>query len=283
MSNKRNIDDLVMESTNNYTKIVSTDEIQNNYPELYWGGNGLGDRFANKKYNYSSIKIIKKKAEPTLYSENVDDQIPEEIMNAFLEKNKGIKSQGIIGIFVHSKKINNETRPIRKDIHTVITSLSCVQCGTHSTVCDHKNDLYNDPRVLNIKTQLLSDFQPLCNHCNLQKRQICKNEKKANKENYKGKIEEEDDDDEGQEDEDKKVSKGSMYSAKKIPMYKVFPFEFPWEKKAFNIEDIYCKNGTYWFDPVEFNNNIFRYSLYVIPILNAIKHMIKTKKLKVLD
>jgi 5-methylcytosine-specific restriction endonuclease McrA len=251
MSQKRNIDELVSEATNNYTQIVSVNEIKEKFPELFWGGNGVGDRFANKKYNYTCIK----KKERTLYSENDEDIIPPEVLNDFLENNKGIKSQGIIGIFVHSKKINNGSRPIKKDIHKIIIGSSCVVCGTHSTVCDHKNDLYNDDRVLNTKTQVLSDFQPLCNHCNLQKRQICKKEEQEQK----------------------------LYSAKNIPIYKVYPFEFPWEKKVFDRNDIYCKNGTFWFDPVEFNYNITCYSQYVIPIVNEIKRRIKTKKLKVLD
>lgn len=36
-----------------------------------------------------------------------------------------------------------------------------------SRLCiDHKNDLYNDKRVMNIKTQTIDDFQVLCQHCN---------------------------------------------------------------------------------------------------------------------
>jgi hypothetical protein len=48
-------------------------------------------------------------------------------------------------------------------------------------VIDHKNDLYNDPRVHNIKTQLVSDFQPLCNACNLKKRADCRKTKEQGK------------------------------------------------------------------------------------------------------
>jgi 5-methylcytosine-specific restriction endonuclease McrA len=52
-------------------------------------------------------------------------------------------------------------------------------CGSHSnTVIDHKNDLYNDETVLNVDTQTIDDFQVLCTHCNLLKRQISIDEKK---------------------------------------------------------------------------------------------------------
>jgi hypothetical protein len=170
----------------------------------------------------------------------------------FLQINNGT---GIIGIFVHSPRINKVQRPINTTIRKQIISLSCVVCGTSDTVCDHKNDLYNDERVLCLETQLFSDFQPLCNHCNLQKRQIYKIEKQTKK----------------------------LFSAKNIQRYKVYPFEFPWEKKAFDKNDINNKNGTYWFDPIEFDRNIYYYLVYVIPIINEIKYKIKTNKLKLIE
>lgn len=243
------MEDLIIKATDNFTKILSTKEIKEKYKELYWGGNGVGDRWAKKKFNYS---VIYSKKRPTLYSENENDKIPTEILKHFLENNKGV---GIIGIFVHSKRINKQQRPINKNIHKKIISLSCVVCGTTNTICDHKNDLYNDKRVLSLKTQLISDFQPLCNHCNLQKRQISKKEEETNK----------------------------LFLAKNIERYKMYPFEFPWEKKVFDKNDINCKSGTYWFDPVEFDKNIYYYSLYIIPIINEIKYKIKSRKFKLIE
>jgi 5-methylcytosine-specific restriction endonuclease McrA len=211
---------------------------------------GVGDRWANKKFNYS---VIYSKKTPTLYSEN-DDKIPSELLGHFLKNEKGV---GIIGIFVHSRRMNkNQKRPIRKDIKDYYKVLTCVVCGTHATICDHKNDLYNDERVLSTTTQLLSDFQPLCNHCNLQKRQVCITERENQR----------------------------LYSAKNIERYKIYLFDyFPWEKKVFDTKDIHCKNGTYWFDPVEFDKNIYYYTSYTIPIINEIKHKIKTNIIAVLQ
>lgn len=246
--NGESLDELVIEATDNFQKILSTTEIKEKYSRLYWGGNGVGDRWANKKFNYS---VVYSKKPSRLYSENDDDKIPDEVLYPFLQSNK--KGAGIIGIFVHSIRTNIQNRPIRSNIQKEITRLSCVVCGTQKTICDHKNDLYNDVRVLKADTQLLSDFQPLCNHCNLQKRQICILEGQTEK----------------------------LYSAKNIQRYKVYPFEFPWEKKAFDKNDINCKNDTYWFDPIEFDRKIYYYSVYVIPIITAIKYEIKTNKLKV--
>ena len=243
------IEEIVTTATNNFTNILSTYDIKSKYPELFWGGNGVGDRWANKRFNYS---VIKSNKSTSLYSENEDDTIPEQLLAAFLENNKG---NGIIGIYVHSKRTNIEKRPIEYNIKKEIANKSCVVCGTKtSIVCDHKNDLYNDERILNIKLQSITDFQSLCNHCNLQKRQVCRDEFKD----------------------------GKIYSAKNIERYKQYPFEFPWEKKVFDKNDIYCKNDTYWFDPVEFNRKIYCYLSYVIPLINEIKHKVKQNKLKLI-
>lgn len=220
---KPDIVKIVKCATENFTKILSTDEIKTKYNDLYWGGNGLGNRWANKKFNYASIygnHTIKK------YTED-DCNIPQDILDKFLnlyEKNK----KGIIGIFVFSERIvKNDDRPTSDSIKSIIRNMPCVNCAaTSDIVCDHKNDLYNDERVLNTKTQLLSDFQPLCNACNLQKREICKKEKET----------------------------GKLYSGKNIPALSHYQFDFPWEKKIFDINDINCKKDTYWYDPLEFHN-----------------------------
>jgi hypothetical protein len=224
--------------SDNFTKIIPVDILKET-KTLYWGGNGLGDRWANKKYNYGSVFSNK---EPKIYSENDDDVIPPEILQEFLETNKG--GIGIIGIFAFSKRENIEIRPINENIKKEIKKNPCVICGSKTDMaCDHKNDLYNDERVLDSKTQIIDDFQPLCNHCNLQKKQVCIKEKQTQK----------------------------IYSAKNIARYKQYRFEFPWEKKVFDKTDTKCKEDTYWFDPVEFDNKIYCYMSYRIPIVNEIK------------
>lgn len=76
----------------------------------------------------------------------------------------------------------NKNRPIAKNIRDYYKKHSCISCGKNkSMVIDHKNDLYNDQRVHNIKTQRLDDFQPLCNACNLTKSAVCVKTKKQNK------------------------------------------------------------------------------------------------------
>jgi len=232
-------EELIIKLTNNYTSIISINEIKNN-KKLYWGGNGIGDRWMNKKYNYAVIYANKKYK---IYSEN-NDIIPDKIIDNFIDNT----NKGIIGIFVFSIRNNIISRNINKKIHKEIVKNNCVICGSNTDIiCDHKNDLYNDIRVLNTKTQLYEDFQALCNHCNLQKRQISKNEEQNNK----------------------------IYSAKNIIRYLEYNFEFPWEKKIYDKNDINCKKDTYWYDPVEFERKIYKYLLYILPINNEIKNKIK--------
>jgi hypothetical protein len=246
MTEPNNIEEIVTQLSNNFTTIISRN-VLSQYKQLDWGNNGIGDRWANKKFNYTSIFNNRIKT----YSENDNDTVHDKLIQKFRLEHPNMK--GIIGIFVHSKRLNITKRPIKKEIDIEIKKNSCVSCGSNSDIItDHKNDLYNDDKVLDIHTQVIADFQPLCNHCNLQKRQICKDEVKNNR----------------------------IYSAKNLQKYKVFTFEFPWEKKAFIIDDITTKLDTYWYDPIEFNKKICYYSLYVIPIINEIKLKIETRKIK---
>lgn len=212
------IDEVFKPDKNGISEWIIREVIQLN-KHLDWGKNGLfrhGKPFGDNRYNWEKKgkqKIIALK------------------LNGF-----------------NDDKINKLNRPISKTIDKDYKKTNCVVCGSNSDkIVDHKNDLYNDTRVLNIKTQNKEDFQCLCNHCNLQKRQISKKEKEEQK----------------------------LYSAKNILSFKILPFDFPWEKKIFDETYIYCKLDTYWYDPVEFMNKIYLYSTYRIPINNMIKKNVK--------
>ena len=237
MTEPISIEDLVVSLSNHFSRIIPREELRE-HKKLDWGDNGIGDRWANKKFNYTSISKSKNKT----YSENDEDSVPEELLLPFLEANQNKK--GILGIFVHSLRFNIVKRPIRKDIDKTVKLNPCVSCGSKSDIiCDHKNDIYNDELVLDSSTQCLEDFQPLCNHCNLQKRQIFKEE----------------------------VVNKRIYSAKNMQKYQVFAFEFPWEKKHFDLKNVNTKKDTYWYDPVEFNRKLAIYLQYVWPLLSLIK------------
>lgn len=129
-------------------------------------------------------------------------------------------------------ELYGKLRPINKEFDIFHKSSGCVVCGSMSDlVTDHKNDLYNDPRVLDIKTQTIDDFQCLCNHCNLQKRQITK----------------------------KTLETGIRYSAINISGLEIFNIEFIEGTKELPTDyktNINAMKGTYWYDVLAFNKYI---------------------------
>ena len=144
-------------------------------------------------------------------------------------KRKNDKSSGKIEAIrtngKNKEKVMGQNRPIRDDIHKYHKSQGCVVCGSLSDLrTDHKNDLYNDLRVLDIKTQKKDDFQCLCNHCNLQKRQIAK----------------------------KTLETRKRYGATNIPQLAIFEVDFIEGDETFDKDDINAMVGTYWYDPIKF-------------------------------
>ena len=155
------IDKAFVLNENNVSKWVTKDEIKSNFPNLDWGNNGVtrnGLLYKDDRYNWEFKRL----------NDN---------------KNGKILAIRINGL--NERTISNKNHPISDRIHKEIRDnkdSACVVCGSKSDlVTDHKNDLYNDPRVLSIKTQTLDDFQCLCNHCNLQKRQVSKKTRETKK------------------------------------------------------------------------------------------------------
>jgi 5-methylcytosine-specific restriction endonuclease McrA len=167
---------LVKKCTDDFKNIFSRDKIRE-HKELDWGDNGIGNRWCDKKLNYIAINRYRNPIMYTDGDEDIKDYI--DIINKFTTEYNGT-DKGIIGILILSIRTTKESRPIRKDIKDHYKNKSCVLCGsTSEIVVDHKNDYYDDMRVLDSKSQTLDDFQSLCNHCNLLKRQNTKKEKET--------------------------------------------------------------------------------------------------------
>lgn len=66
--------------------------------------------------------------------------------------------------------MENDKPKISPEIENIIKLNCCIICGSYNEIiCDFKNDLLNDERILNQDTQILDDFQPLCKGHYLQK------------------------------------------------------------------------------------------------------------------
>jgi hypothetical protein len=209
-------------------KIVDVSQFIGEFNDLKLGNGGSWcRRSAWVSYKVATMKINGN----IIYLWDVLDKEKENIKKVFNTYPTGIginiKYIGIFGL------LNIKTsRPIRKDIKNYYKQISCCACGRNTDlICDHKNDLYNDPRVLNVKTQTREDFQSLCNQCNLLKRQVSKNTKKSNK----------------------------RYEATNIPILKVFGIGFINGDETYNPDDVDAMKGTYWYDPIAFMEGIKKY------------------------
>ena len=125
--------------------------------------------------------------------------------------------------FNKDKLKGHNRHPPREDIINHYKNRTCVFCRTSNILLDHKNDLYNDLRVLNEDTQKKEDFQPTCNACNLRKNKVMVKTKKENK----------------------RQPPPDMI---RIP----FGIDFTVGDETFNPDDINTMVGTYWYDPIEF-------------------------------
>ncbi len=148
--------------------------------------------------------------------------IKEYVWEKYPEKGKILKLR-MTGI--DTNELNKKNRPIRKDIKDFYKKKPCVVCGSMSDlVCDHKNDLYNDIRVLNSKTQTKDDFQSLCNACNLRKRAVSV----------------------------KTIKTGKRWGATNIPMFVSWGIDFIEGDETYDPTDPNALVGTYWYDPIAF-------------------------------
>lgn len=210
--------------------ILSIHEVCQNNPNLTLGNGGSWFRVGNcGKYKIATLKGNGEIRYQWVDPDPTDKRI---VCNAFknVTVNSITNSINYIGIF-GTMIPSSDTRPIRKDIGDHYRSRKCVVCGTSTDVqCDHKNDMYNDARVLSTKTQTFSDFQSLCRRCNLLKRQ-------CNVVTRKTRL---------------------RYKASSIPMLEWMNIDFTSGTEEYSPIDPNCMIGTYWYDPVQFVKDAFK-------------------------
>jgi hypothetical protein len=205
------------------TRFVNVNEFTGKYSELRFGNGGGWARLDGDFGRKLKVCVVKKNGSKRFswnQTEEEETTIEEELCDKTFEKGTSIMLIKICGL-----QDLSSARPIRKDIRDALSKLPCVVCGTNSQIeIDHKNGLYNDPRVLNSQSQTVEDFQPLCKHCNDQKRQTCVWQKKQNK----------------------------RYPATMIPQLAPFKVDFVQGDETYDETNVDALVGTYWYDPVEF-------------------------------
>jgi hypothetical protein len=208
------------------SRLVNTNEFVGEYSSLKLGNGGGWCRMdlsgLAKKY-----KFVTRKGDGSLeYSWN---DISEHEKMTIEDDVKELEHTGG-NMITHMKIYGTQndkcmfSRSIRKNIREHFKDCVCVVCGNSKIEIDHKNGLYNDPRVWKCSTQTIEDFQPLCRHCNGQKRQSIVYSKQT----------------------------GLRYPATKIPALSVFGVDYVMGDETFDENDINAMRGTYWYDPVYF-------------------------------
>lgn len=215
------------------TRIVYTAEFTGTYSGLACSNGGSWCRFDGtfgKKYKAVTVKRNGANRK-SWDSSDEENKVIDEIIKNDMKKHKVSFASGtdIYLIMIYGTQDIDGSREIKKEIRDVIVKKPCVSCGTKTNIeCDHKNDLYNDPRVNDTSTQRLDDFQSLCKHCNDQKRQIAKETKASKK----------------------------RYGATHIPSLAIFGIDFIKGTEDFDPKRIDAMVGTYWYDPVAFMTHI---------------------------
>ena len=248
--------DLFLELSNFNNKIkisdyVDVNNFKNKYESLKLGNGGDWCRFDGKFGKYYKIITIKNN-EKIRYSwdiNEIDKKIIISNYKNFIKTNKILKKNGNSIRFIKIVGIQKKPylRNIKKKITNELKIYRCVVCGsTHNIQIDHKNGLYDEKYIYDIKLQKKNYFQTLCNHCNCQKRESIKNMKKTN----------------------------IRYKASNIPQLKIFNVDYIEGDEKYNKNNINDTKGTYWYDPIKFIKTIKeRQDLKLNRLLKLVQHI----------
>ncbi len=210
--------------TNEFSSILTLEDAKE--LGLHGGpGNGSGDRTKICKL-FCTTYIYGEITPPKTYPIDLNLHDYEEQISIYKTNRKATNGNesGVVGFIVHYPNTEkNISHPIREDIKKYHKGFPCCICGSGKTVCDHKNDLYNDDRVLNSDTQTKEDFQSLCNKCNLRKRAVSNKMKSENKRQPPPPF-----------------------------IRDCYGIDFTQGDETFDPDDVNATVGTYWHDPPAF-------------------------------
>ncbi len=217
----------------NEFKIIYKNELNGEYSDLHFSNGGdwcRKDTAIRSGYKMATMK--KNRSINYLWNQtNEEEQLIKKEFDKYVIKNNDSSGIVLIGVFGVNPKKDIGTRSIHSKIKKYFEKKPCCVCGSNTNLeVDHKNDLYNDPRVLNKDTQEQNDFQSLCKHCNDQKRQVCKETRRT----------------------------GKRYGATNIPSLKAYGIDFTEGDETFDPNDINAMKGTFWYDPIAFHRGLIK-------------------------
>ena len=210
---------IVLSVTDNFQKILSKEtsvELGLTKPT----NNGAGDRSSLEIFDFTAI--YGNSRAPRRYPVIID--LDETDLKKIEDFKRSIPTtSATIGYLIHGYNTDPTSKhPIRKDIREYYKGETCVFCIEKGDCVDHKNDFYNDSRVLVENTQDKSDFQPVCNACNIKKRGVCHKTRASGKRSLPP------------------------------PAIREFGRDFLVGDESFDENDPNALVGSYWYDPVAF-------------------------------
>jgi len=211
-------------STKEGNGFISTTKFTGEYDRLRFGNGGSWCRSDSTFANEHKLCTVSSSATWYSWEATPEEKKQIELDIKSLDIKKGNKIQYIKTFGLQSDP-KHLSRAVRKDIKDIIKKRRCVNCGTSRDIeVDHKNGLYNNPRVLNTITQTLDDFQALCKKCNCLKRQAYIEMEKT----------------------------GIRPPARILPQYEHCRFDYTCGDATWDPKDVNAMVGTYWYDPVNF-------------------------------
>jgi hypothetical protein len=143
---------------NGKSRIVYTDEFVGEYEKLKLGNGGSWCRFDTSKLS-KNFNIVKYYANGKI---DKNFEMDQKIECVFTTNSRN----QIIALQLFGYKTSpSMSRYIPKNIREYYKEQNCVVCGNKNVEIDHKDYFYR-----HLKEQTIQDFQPLCKHCNDQKR-----------------------------------------------------------------------------------------------------------------
>lgn len=133
----------------NSSRIINVDEFINEYSILKFGNGGSWCRKSNLKNH--KLATMKQNGKILFLWNDINEKEKLNITNDFI-KNCNIEKTGNYIKYIKFCGLTTKylNRTIRTDIKEYYKQQPCCACGrTTNLICDHKNDLYNDNRVLN--------------------------------------------------------------------------------------------------------------------------------------
>jgi len=210
---------------------VHRNEFVGEYATLHFGNGGSWCRMDTSRIARDYKMVTVKGSRMCCFSwepledekKTIEDSVPDM---------SGDRGNSIVYIKLFGEKValSSASRLIRSDIRMYYSHQPCVVCGTSAVEVDHKNGLYNDPRVMTIATQTMADFQALCKHCNDKKRETMKVTKAT----------------------------GIRHSALSIPQLVSLGVAYTTGGEGYDPMDPNAMVGTYWYDPVDFIEKVVK-------------------------